>query len=119
MANVIKISTTVTETKSVEKDVELPYYFKENHGGYIYKVVSEKHAIQVCTWNDHLGACLMPNSMYKSKLAAGAPITEDEFDAAFSKAQMYVDLINRNEEPVNEEDPNVTIDRMIENKIAS
>lgn len=114
MANLLKIATTFTETKSIEKEIELPYYFKHKHGGFIYKVVSDKYAIQVCTFDEHLGTSLCPASLYKEKLAAGTPIEQFEFDAAYQKAMMYVDLINKNQDPSNENDENVEIDQMRE-----
>lgn len=116
MANLLKIATTYTETKSIEKEIELPYYFRQEHGGFIYKVVSEKYAIQVCTWNEHLGTCLCPASLFKERLAKGTPITEFEFDAAYQKATMYVDLIYKNQEPSNEKDENEEIDEILERR---
>lgn len=112
MANLLKISGTYTETKFIDKEIDLPYYFKDRYD-YLTKVVSETHGVQVSRTKNYWSACVVPISYMRDKIALGTPITADEFDAAYSQAMMYVDLINRNEDPSNEIDENVQIDQMM------
>lgn len=108
----MKISTTYTETKSFEKEIAIPYFFKDEYG-YLYKIVSEDYAVSVRDYKDYWTSSIVPASYFKQKIGKGEDITEVEFEAAYSQAMMYIDLIYRNEQPSNEVDENVQIDQMI------
>lgn len=117
----LRIVATVKETTtvSIEKDLSLPYYFKDEKGGEVYKVVSKEFSIRIYDKKGWWRINVLPTDMYENEIASGTPISEFEFDAAYQKAMMYVDLINRNEDPLKEEDENVQIDSIIENRRAS
>lgn len=110
----LKIETMVQVWDTVKLDVDLPYYFKID--SYLYKVVTTEHLIRVDADKNWWGAKVYPTKHYHSEINKGTPITADEFDAAYSQAMMYVDLINRNEEPSKEVDDNVQIDELLENR---
>lgn len=107
----MKISTTVTETKSVEKEITLPYYFKIGHD--LSKVISKTHFITIDTDNDWWAIKVRPVNAYKGDIAKGEPITEEEYNQAFEKAKMYVELLNSDEPIDNSQDENVQIDEML------
>jgi hypothetical protein len=106
----MRIATTVTETKSVEKEITLPYYFKNKHGQ-LCKVVTNEFFIAVDADKNWWGAMVRQVVHNKDVIATGEPITADGFEAAYSKAMMYVDLICKNQEPSNEHDENEEIER--------
>lgn len=114
----LRIATTITEIKSVDKEITLPYYFQDKDRN-ICKVVSNDHLISIDTDKDWWGTKVFPVRHYKAEISQGTPISEFEFEAAYQKAMMYVDLICKNQEVSKEVDENVEIDEMRENRIAS
>jgi hypothetical protein len=111
----LKIATTITHTERVDKDIELPYYFKDCLGCSC-KIVNDHFLISVDIENNFWAIKTSPVSACGDRIAKGTPISQDEYDAAYSKAMMYVDIINRNEDPSGEHDENVQIDEMIYNQ---
>lgn len=114
----LRIATTVTHTENIDKEIELPYYFKDK-SNHICKLVSKNHLIVIDTDNDYWSAGVKPVRYNEDRIATGTPISQDEYEAAYSKAMMYVELINRNEEQSREKDENEEIDQILERRQAS
>ena len=115
MANILKLETKVQVYETVNLDIPLPHFFNDKDG-YSCKVVNNDHLITVDTATNFWGIKVLMVKYNLDRIAKGTPISEFEFEAAYQKAQMYVDLINRNEEPLKEDDENVQIDEMIANR---
>lgn len=114
----LRILATVTEKKVIDKEISLPYYFKGKYGSLI-KIINSTHSIEVSDKKDWWSASVVSTAYCKDRLAeSDVVITADEFDAAYSKAMMYVDLINRNEDPSKEVDENIQIDEMLERRVS-
>jgi hypothetical protein len=87
----MKIQTTVTESKTVDIEIELPYYCKVDD--HTYKVVSEDKTIQVTknsigTYTDVTAASTW---LFKKDISEGEVISASEFETAYLNA---LDTIN-------------------------
>lgn len=78
----MKIKTTVTHT--VEKDIELPYFFK--YGSTYHRVDGEEMYIQVDLYKFSVGIMRHHSSVSLINEPISIQITEDEFNAAFDEA---------------------------------
>lgn len=92
MNNTIKIKTTVTESRQVEKEISLPFYSKKD--GTFYKVSSENSGVRV-TARNNLGMMwnLSEYEFHSENIFEMTPCTEQEFNEAFEKA---LDVIKAN-----------------------
>ena len=110
----LKITATYTETKRVEKEISFPYFFKDEYGNHC-KLINEHFYLS--TKSDvKFGLHTIeayPVKHFKDRVVKGTQITEEEFEVAYDKAMMYINLIKENKEPSIEEDENVQIDEMI------
>lgn len=110
--NHLKIATTITETKSVEKEITLPYYFKNAYGNFC-KIVTPTHYLTVRSSSHSPLICSNLVEFGKSEIAEGTPCTQEEYDAAFGQAMMYLQALNSDEPIDKSEDENVKIDEML------
>lgn len=111
----LKITETITERKQVEKDITLPYYFKDSLNR-LCKVINEKHYLQVDANSVWPGVVTRIIEYNKDEICKGAPCTEEEYDIAFDKAITNLQMLNQNDDLPTEEDENVQIDRNLYNQ---
>jgi hypothetical protein len=74
-------------TQDVEKEIELPYFFK-NYGSF-YKVDTDESFCSVINLGRYINISFsekIGGGFDIKHLAEGTPCTEDEFNAAFDKA---------------------------------
>jgi hypothetical protein len=78
----MKIQITVTETKVVDKTIQLPYYFE--YSDFLYKVESEARVIRVsnCSYKCIATAS---KSTFESEIAKGTPIESKVFENAYNE----------------------------------
>jgi len=86
---VMKIQTLVTHTEYVDKEIELPYFFRTDAG--VYKIVDNDKALQV---NARYGVRIWMTSTCYSDIGKGTPITEIEFKEELNKALENIVSLN-------------------------
>lgn len=110
----LTISETITERRTVEKEITLPYFFKDEYGN-LCKVVSNDYYIS--TKPDFVYSVeVYPVKSFKGRIASGTTITEDEFDAAFDKSMTYIQMMAQNDDAPVEADDNIQIDQQLYNQ---
>jgi hypothetical protein len=114
----LSIDTIVTETKFVQKEVSIPYYFKNGYGN-LCKIVSPNYFLVVFPSSTGPFVCAYTVENNVNEIAKGTACTEIEFESAFSQAMMHLQLLNDNSPESIEADPNVQIDEMLERRQAS
>lgn len=107
----MKITEVITERKTVEKEVNIPYYFKDEYSN-LCKVISTEHFISARADKDYWAIQTLPVNGFKERIAKGTPITEDDYNNAYEKALNYLQSLNYDSFE-NEEDENVKIDEII------
>jgi hypothetical protein len=112
MTKVIQIRTTVTETTKVEKDVTIPYYFKDEYRQ-LCKIISTTHFIAAKFEQDYWSIQVYPVKGWEARIGKGEEITEDQYNEAFENAKMYIEQLNSDEPQDMTEDENVQIDNQI------
>jgi hypothetical protein len=114
--NTLKIAAIYTETKQVEKEIELPYYFKNENGNFC-KIVTPTHFLTVVS--SSTGPLVMANMVQYNKdiIAKGTPCDKEDYESVFSQAMMHLQMLNDDLPVSNEVDENIQIDQMIEAKI--
>lgn len=111
----LTIDTIAQQAVVIKKDITLPYYFKSNYG-HLCKVVSKEYYMKVINSGTIPFICAGYTEYNLGEIGSGTPITEDEFEYAYSQALMYIQLIKENKEPSNEVDENEQIDRIMEDR---
>jgi hypothetical protein len=113
----MKISTTVTETKSVqvEKEITFPYYFKDKTYG-LCCVFNSEHIITVSNHADWWKVQALPTKLYKQEIAAGEETTEAEFQTAYDNATQAIASIRFDQEAETGVDENEECDRLMEDQ---
>lgn len=81
----MKIFETVKKEVTIEKEINLPYFFKE--GSSYFKIASEEHAFKLETSDNYLAVIASSTYLYARNAATGVEITEEEFDAAYMDVQ--------------------------------
>jgi hypothetical protein len=108
----LSIDTIVTETKFVQKEVSIPYYFKNSYGN-LCKIVSPNYFLVVFPSSTGPFVCAYTVENNVNEIAKGTACTEIEFESAFSQAMMHLQLLNSDEPQDMTEDENVAIDNQI------
>lgn len=80
----LKIQTVITETKSIEKEISLPYYFQIN--SYYYAVLNKDSMILVDPQDEWYSIQTKPVRHYLDDIAKGVEITAEEFEEALQTA---------------------------------
>lgn len=108
----MKITETITERKQVEKEISIPYYFRDKDKNFC-KVVSKQHLLIVDADKNYWGAKTLLVDYNKVRIAEGTEISEDEYNYAFQKALDFVHALNQNDDIPTDEDENVKIDEIL------
>jgi hypothetical protein len=111
----LSIDTIVTETKFVQKEVSIPYYFKNSYGN-LCKIVSPNYFLVVFPSSTGPFVCAYTVENNVNEIAKGTACTEIEFESAFSQAMMHLQLLNDDSQPSNERDVNEEIDEILERR---
>jgi hypothetical protein len=80
----MKIITTITEKKFIEKEIELPYFCK--YTDYYYKVATEKEVVVADYSTGYSSVKRMGFWLAEENIIKAEPITEQEFNQAFETA---------------------------------
>lgn len=106
----MKITETITERKQVEKEISIPYYFKDEYGN-LCKLISNDYYISAKTGFVQTVE-VYPVKHFKGRIASGTEITEEEFEAAYDSAMSFIQMMKQDNLPT-EEDENVKIDEIL------
>jgi hypothetical protein len=86
----MKISTTIKEEKTIEKEIQLPYFCK--YGGYFLKISSPENVIKISYSENTITTIIVCDAgVFKTEIAKGEEIIEEEFNKAYSKALGAID----------------------------
>jgi hypothetical protein len=115
----LKVVTTVTTTEQKELELSIPYYFKDKYDN-LCKVVDQDYFLSAkCGGNMSFWTVEAYSvKSWKERIATGTPITEGEFETAYDKALMFIQMIKQDSQPSNERDVNEEIDEMRERREA-
>jgi hypothetical protein len=85
--NKLKISQTVNAPTLVEKEIDLPYYFKAWTGSMVYKVESSDRVIVACDYKEYASISFrtLDGDMI-SEMERGKIIPAEEFETTFQSA---------------------------------
>ncbi len=87
----MKIKTSITETRVIEKEIELPFFGKN---GYHYIKADEERTIELRMYyfNDTVHVTTWNTKDRYDEIAESEPITEDEFMEQYEKAMQLLQL---------------------------
>lgn len=114
-SNKLYLKETITESRVIEKEIFLPYY---GFNGDEYYFVRANRTIRANITEGHERISTVATWLITSDIAKATQITEQDFKTAYYTALEALNIDEREEIPV-EEDENVAIDRMLEEKIFS
>jgi hypothetical protein len=87
----MKIQTTITEARKVEKEITLPYFCKESKGNKLHKVVDEKTMITVHLISDSSKMIFSSLTQYSLKeIGNSIECSESEFNMAANEALAFI-----------------------------
>lgn len=109
----VKINATIVESRRVEKEITVPYYFRDEYGS-ACNLCCKTHYIGVRT-GFYYQIEAMPADKFIERIAKGTPITKDEFESELQRAKDYIEAMLI--DPSNEPDENEAVEMAIQDRI--
>ena len=89
------IETEITEKKIVKKEINLPYFSKDNEG-WLYKVTNTNNVIRISHSTDKESAWIIKSALLFQQAVNGKEISEEEFEQKFEQTKKILKLITNN-----------------------
>lgn len=101
----MKLTTTVTELKEVEIDIEFPSYYKtSNYCPTYIKAINENSTLTLLHIDDYISLCMGDTKKNIDTIYKATQVTEEEFNEQFLKAMLQITDANIHVENIQEED---------------